>query len=86
MYLCLEKIDSARNLWRWYTLSVQPTLFGEWAFIREWGRIGNDGGQSETAFYGTESDALDACNALKALKIRRGYAPRAEQLDLPLWG
>jgi len=30
MYLRLEKIDPARNLWRWYVLSVQPTLFGEW--------------------------------------------------------
>jgi len=24
-------------------------LFGEWALVREWGRLGNDGGQSDIA-------------------------------------
>lgn len=84
MYLRLENIDHARNRWRWYALSVQPTLFGEWALSREWGRIGDQGGQSMTAFYANEGEALSACNALKALKARRGYAPCAEQLELPL--
>jgi len=51
MYLRLEKINPARNHRRWYVLSVQPTLFGEWALIREWGRIGNNGGESASALY-----------------------------------
>ncbi|WP_439399732.1 WGR domain-containing protein [Bradyrhizobium sp. PMVTL-01] len=25
---------------RSYKLDIQPTLFGEWSFVREWGRIG----------------------------------------------
>jgi predicted DNA-binding WGR domain protein len=86
MYLRLEKIDPDRNRWRWYVLSVQQTLFGEWALIREWGRIGHDGGQSAAVLYTSERDALSACDTLKALKTRRGYAAQAEQLDLPLWG
>jgi len=86
MYLRLEHIDPARNRRRWYVLSVQPTLFGEWALIREWGRLGNDGGQSDTALYASELDALSACDALRAVKTRRGYSAKAEQLDLPLWG
>jgi len=86
MYLRLEKIDPARNYRRWYVLSVQPTLFGEWALIREWGRIGNNGGESDSALYPSELDAVSACNAVKATKIRRGYVAQAEQLDLPLWG
>jgi len=86
MYMRLEHIDPARKRWRWYVLSVQPTLFGDWALIREWGRLGNDGGQSDTAFYPSELDALNACTALKTAKMRRGYAAQAEQLDLPLWG
>jgi WGR domain len=24
-------------------MSLQPTLFGEWALLREWGRIGSAG-------------------------------------------
>ena len=86
MYLRLEKINPARNHRRWYVLSVQPTLFGEWAVIREWGRIGNNGGESDSALYPSELDALSACDAVKIAKIRRGYVAQAEQLDLPLWG
>ncbi len=86
MYMRLEPIDPARNRWRWYALSVQPTLFGEWAFLREWGRIGEQGGQGMTVFYDSECAALSACNAFKVVKTRRGYTARPEQLDLPLWG
>lgn len=28
---------------RFYLLDVQPNLFGEWSFIREWGRTGQPG-------------------------------------------
>jgi predicted DNA-binding WGR domain protein len=28
---------------RFYKLDVQPTLFGEWTLVREWGRIGRPG-------------------------------------------
>lgn len=86
MCLRLEKIKPAENQWRWYALSVQPTLFGEWAFIREWGRIGNGGGHRETVFYDSEGEALSACDALKSIKARRGYVPCPEQLALPFWG
>ena len=86
MYLRLEKIDPARNRWRWYVLSVQPTLFGEWTLSREWGRIGEDSGQSSSVFYVSKHEALSACDTFKAAKMRRGYAAQAEQLDLPLWG
>ena len=84
MYLRLQKIDHAENERRWYILSVQRTLFGEWAVIREWGRIGNDGGQTLTSYFDTLPEAHDASSALKALKTKRGYAALPEQLDLPL--
>ncbi|MFH1909515.1 MAG: WGR domain-containing protein [Chloroflexota bacterium] len=32
-------IDPARNMYRWYSLSVQPTLFDSCAVICAWGRI-----------------------------------------------
>ena len=79
MYLQLQKIDHGNNTWRWYVLSVQRTLFGEWAVIREWGRIGNAGGQRQTSYFDTLPDALAACDALRARKTRRGYASLPEQ-------
>src|SRR5262249_53968972 len=37
----LRRIDPDRNItWLASTLSVQLTLFGDWALSREWGRIG----------------------------------------------
>ena len=36
----LTRIDRAHNMARYYRLDVQPDLFGQWCFIREWGRIG----------------------------------------------
>jgi len=39
----LTRIDPARNMARFYTMALQPTLFGEWALLKEWGRIGSAG-------------------------------------------
>jgi predicted DNA-binding WGR domain protein len=37
----LERVD--RNMLRFSTIRIAPTLFGEWAVVREWGRIGSLG-------------------------------------------
>jgi len=84
MYLRLQRIDHAENHWRWYVLSVQKTLFGEWAVIREWGRLGNEGGQTLTSYFATLPEALAMCDTLRMRKVRRGYTALSEQLDLPL--
>jgi predicted DNA-binding WGR domain protein len=39
----LQRTDPARNIHWFYLLDVQPDLFGQWSFIREWGRIGQLG-------------------------------------------
>lgn len=39
----LRRSDPAGNMHRYYRLDVQPDLFEEWCFIREWGRIGSAG-------------------------------------------
>ena len=38
--LVLDRVDEASNMARYYVLTVEPTLFGETALVREWGRIG----------------------------------------------
>jgi len=71
----LRRIDAARNMARYYALDVQPTLFGEWALMREWGRIGQ-GGQQRVAVYGTEGEAAAALDRQRRVKERRGYRSR----------
>ena len=39
----LVRIDDDKNMARFYRFDVQPTMFGEWALVKEWGRIGQAG-------------------------------------------
>ena len=43
--LVLERVDRARNMARFYVLSIEPTLFEDLALVRRWGRIGSAGRQ-----------------------------------------
>lgn len=68
----LERHDPERDMARFYRLALAPTLFGEWALIREWGRIGSPGTVRET-WYETEAIALAEQQKLLRKKLKRGY-------------
>jgi VanZ family protein len=40
LQVVLERVDPARNIARYYVLSVEQTLFAKHTLIRRWGRIG----------------------------------------------
>lgn len=69
----LRRIDPARNMRRFYELSFQPTLFGDMAVIRHWGRIGAAGQSKETWFADADHAAVIAERIVQQ-KRRRGYA------------
>lgn len=62
---------------RCYTLSIQPTLFGEIAVMRCWGRIGKAGGEKSELFC-TEEQAISHFLDIARRKRKRGYAPVSE--------
>ena len=64
--------DPARNMARFYTMALQPTLFGDWALLREWGRIGSAGRLVSSRFASEEEAALAMAEHLKA-KLSKGY-------------
>ena len=68
----LRCIDAANNKRRFYVLSVQPTLFGDWVLVREWGRIGRSGRRRHD-HYQSAGPAIDALQELARQKCRRGY-------------
>lgn len=72
MNIYLEKRDPAHNQHRFYGILLAPTLFGAWAVIREWGRIGQPGTVRESWFE-TEALARAVGLKLKGRKERRGY-------------
>lgn len=72
----LERIEPDHNLARFYAFRIEPTLFGEWALICQWGRIGTTGQQHEQ-WWATHAAAVDALATRLARKQRRGYRIRA---------
>jgi predicted DNA-binding WGR domain protein len=69
----LTGIDAEENMARFYKPDVQPTLFGDWAVVCEWGRIGR-GGTVRSTPYGTASEAEAACDRQWRIKEGRGYS------------
>ena len=57
---------------RFYCIDVQPTLFGDFAVVRRWGRIGRQGQQLERWFR-TEAEAHREARRWAKVKTRRGY-------------
>ena len=86
--IVLTRTHHDRNMRRFYALDVAPTLFGEWALIAEWGRIGQSG-MVQTSTFADEASGGAAQAKRIAVKQRRGYqskgtegvAPAPDQFD-----
>ena len=61
---------------RFYVLAIEPTLFGDTALVREWGRIGTSG-RRRFDLHADHSAAAEALDAWLMRKARRGYRLRA---------
>lgn len=71
--LHLRRIDTACNMARFYSLTIQPTLFGSVSLIRNWGRIGTNG-QVMIETFDESADAEIALTRIEGIKRRKGYA------------
>lgn len=68
----LTRHDYESNKHRFYQMHVVFGLFGEWALVREWGRIGS-GGQIRSDWFETKEQAIRAGIKLKDSKLKKGY-------------
>lgn len=67
-----RRIDAERNMARFYILSLEPTLFGDVAVLRHWGRIGTRGRQALSVHASlAEAEATIARQVLR--RYQRGY-------------
>lgn len=71
-HLRVQRIDPAKNMARFYALSIEPTLFGDTSLIRNWGRIGTHG-QWRVDLFAHETQAVDHFLELLRKKRRKGY-------------
>jgi len=68
----LRRIDPAKNMRRFYLMTVQRDLFGGATLIKEWGRIGY-AGKLQRSHHSDEGQAVDALATLAQQKFKRGY-------------
>ncbi len=70
--LVLERVDRAKNMARFYVLSIEPTLFEDLALVRRWGRIGSVG-RERIDLHPSRPVAQIALKKWLDRKRRRGY-------------
>lgn len=75
-HIHLHRIDPERNMYRFYGLTLHPTLFGGASVIRNWGRIGTQGQAMVQTFDNVDEAGL-ALKRIATMKRRRGYRPPA---------
>lgn len=71
--LRLERIDPARNMARYYTLSIEMTLFDDVACLRGFGRIGTPRGRIMIGLFESRAAAEAELHRLLRQKQARGY-------------
>lgn len=69
----LRNIDPAKNRWRFYSVEIGRTLFGDWSLTREYGRIGSPGRIAVESFP-TEEEARRGQQQTIRLRTRHGYS------------
>lgn len=66
------KRDPDKNMNRFYSLDIQRDLFGNWCFIRNWGRAGTQG-QLRLHYYSDAEAAESALEKHKKLRLKKHY-------------
>lgn len=74
--LVLERREPAADMARFYVLSIEETLFGDTALVREWGRIGT-AGRRRLDLFERRAEASEALELWLGRKVRRGYRASA---------
>jgi predicted DNA-binding WGR domain protein len=73
----MERSDRTRNLARFYRVDIQRTLFGEWAVVCRWGRIGTYG-RTRQDWFPSLPEAETAQTHSAERKRRRGYSKNGQ--------
>ncbi len=69
----LTKIDHSANQYRYYSLRIDPDLFGRWSLFRQWGRLETKGGSLQIDSFDSEEEAKNYLLKITKQKLKRGY-------------
>ena len=78
----LERVDPTDNAFRFYVLSVEPTLFEDYSLVREWGRIGKAGHRRIDLYESAAAAKVDLQTWIDR-NIGRGYSVCAATAEKP---
>lgn len=81
--LYTERVDPDRNMARFYTLAIEPTLFGTPRLLRRWGRIGTLG---RTMVHHFEREEEAVALFLQLLRERRAHGYQVKPTETLLLG
>ncbi|MDX0753938.1 WGR domain-containing protein [Sinorhizobium medicae] len=73
--LYVQRIDTTKNMARFYAMSIEPDLFGGSALVRRWGRIGTRG-QERIDLFTDDLQAISPFLFLARQKRARGHMPK----------
>jgi predicted DNA-binding WGR domain protein len=68
----MRRIDATRNMARFYQVSIEASLFGNWTVVRRWGCIGRRG-RIQLELCDNIGEASFRIQQLIIAKHRRGY-------------
>ena len=72
-YVRFESIVPEKNRYRFYVVYWQPTLWGTWAVVRTWGRIGQGPRGRRVQECAGYEEALALAAEQVERRLRRGY-------------
>ena len=67
------KVDPEQSKHRWYAIAWGPTLFGNWAVVRSWGRIGTSWAQCKSEIFEDDDAARAEAEEQTRKRLKRGY-------------
>jgi predicted DNA-binding WGR domain protein len=68
----LVRQDERKNMHRFYHVFLVPSVFGDWAVVKEWGRVGSPG-TVRKEWFGSEMEAINVQAKLVQRKQKKGY-------------
>ena len=71
-FVRLESIDPTENRFRFYLISWQKTLWGEWATRSTWGQIGGMG-RDQVAYLESQDALWETLLRMVTRRLARGY-------------
>jgi predicted DNA-binding WGR domain protein len=68
-----EKVDPESGQRRFYTAELRQDLWGDWLFIKAWGRIGQKPSRVVIVPVTAQDEALELVNGVAKVRRQHGY-------------